>query len=330
MDPLSQGLLGTALVQSVTKDKKKFRDFSILGFIGAITPDLDVLIRSSTDTLLQIQYHRHFTHSLSFIPIGGALTALVFLPILKNKYSFKTIYTYTTLGYGTHALLDACTTYGTHLFWPFNNLRIAWNFISVVDLFFTLPLLILLITAYRKRSYKLARTGLLLVFSYLSFGAWQNHRAISAQSELMKMRKHLDVKRFVVHPTLLNLIVWRSIYEQENKYYIDAIRISPTGIIKVYPGGEIRKLDFNNLNYSVETTKQIKRFAKFSNNFLAFHPAKPNVIGDVRYSMVANSTLPLWGILIDENSPAKKVTYKTYRSKNKNNIFKLLRMIQGK
>ncbi len=43
--------------------------------ISFVIPDMDVLIRSASDPLLAIEYHRHFTHALAFIPVGGLIAA---------------------------------------------------------------------------------------------------------------------------------------------------------------------------------------------------------------------------------------------------------------
>jgi len=37
----------------------------MLGFLSGMAPDLDILIRSSTDPLLSLEYHRQFTHFLN-------------------------------------------------------------------------------------------------------------------------------------------------------------------------------------------------------------------------------------------------------------------------
>ena len=91
-----------------------------------MAPDLDIFIRSMNDQLLFIEYHRHFTHSLAFTPFGGLLIGILLYLILKKKILFKDIYLYTTLGMLTHGLLDACTSYGTTLFWPFSDSRVSW------------------------------------------------------------------------------------------------------------------------------------------------------------------------------------------------------------
>jgi inner membrane protein len=54
MDPFSQGLVGAALPQALGL-KKNLRAFTLIGFLSGLTPDLDILIRSSTDSLLAIE-----------------------------------------------------------------------------------------------------------------------------------------------------------------------------------------------------------------------------------------------------------------------------------
>ena len=51
----------------------------LLGAVGGVLPDADIVIRSSADPLLAIQYHRHFTHALAFIPVGGIVATLPWL-----------------------------------------------------------------------------------------------------------------------------------------------------------------------------------------------------------------------------------------------------------
>lgn len=84
MDPLTQGMLGAALTLSVSK-REHLRAAAVLGGLSGMAPDLDVLIRSSQDPLLFLEYHRQFTHSLLFIPFGSLLCALVFYFIFSKR-----------------------------------------------------------------------------------------------------------------------------------------------------------------------------------------------------------------------------------------------------
>ena len=183
MDPISQGTVGAAFAQS-TANKKNILRIGVIGFLAGLAPDLDVLIRSSNDPILFLEYHRQFSHSLFFIPFGSLIVALLVFPLTKGSMSFRTVYLASFLGYATHGLLDACTSYGTQLFWPFSNERVTWNNISIVDPLFTVPVLILVVTAVktRKRTFSFIAIG--WIAFYLSLGFLQYERALSAAVEL--------------------------------------------------------------------------------------------------------------------------------------------------
>ena len=83
MDPLSQGALGAIVAQSAAR-RNQLGIATAFGLLSGMAADLDVFISSSTDPLLFLEYHRQFTHSLVFIPIGGLLCAL-FLFLVSAK-----------------------------------------------------------------------------------------------------------------------------------------------------------------------------------------------------------------------------------------------------
>jgi len=143
MDPLTQSVLGVVASQQFAKPKCIWAA-TILGFFSGMAPDIDIFIRSYSDPLIALEYHRHFTHSLIFIPFGSALCAIIFFSVFARHVgmSFRQTYVYCFLGYATHGLLDACTSYGTQLLWPFSDMRVAWDTISIIDPLFTLPLLV--------------------------------------------------------------------------------------------------------------------------------------------------------------------------------------------
>ena len=109
MDPLTQGVLGAALPQA-TSAPRYAASAGLLGLLAGMAADLDVLIQSSTDPLLFLEYHRQFTHSLVFIPVGGMICAVLLHGLIgrRRSLSFRQTWVFCTLGYATHALLDAC------------------------------------------------------------------------------------------------------------------------------------------------------------------------------------------------------------------------------
>ncbi|MEK7791756.1 MAG: metal-dependent hydrolase, partial [Pseudomonadota bacterium] len=209
MDLLTQGLLGSTMAQSGARQQET-RLATGIGFFAGIVADADILIQSANDPLLNIEFHRHFTHSLFFVPLGALIAALLLWPFLRRRLPFVRLYLFALLGYCLSGVLDAFTSYGTHLLWPLSDARVAWNTISVIDPVFTLILLIAGVVAFRKYTHTAARIGLLLAAVYMSFGWMQLQRAETVAETLIVERGH-RTEALLVKPTLANLVLWRSI-----------------------------------------------------------------------------------------------------------------------
>ena len=189
MDPISQGTIA-AVVPQAAFSREKMRAAALLGCLAGMAPDLDVFINSPTDPLLFLEYHRQFTHALVFIPVGAAIATLLLYWTVRRTLTLRESYLACLLGYATHGFLDACTSYGTQLFWPFTDYRVAWNNISVVDPSFTVPLLVLGIVAVLRRRRAYAVAGLIWALAYLALGVVQNQRAEAAGAEIAASRGH--------------------------------------------------------------------------------------------------------------------------------------------
>ena len=303
MDPISQGALATVASQH-TSQTRHLVIASILGWLAGMSPDLDVLIRSDQDPLLFLEYHRQFTHSLIFIPVGGFICAVLFQLIARRwNLSFRQTLLYCTAGYATHALLDSCTSYGTQLFWPFSDTRVSWSNMSIVDPLFTVPIVVLVLFAAIRKNKRFAHLALIWVLIYLSMGVVQRERAEHIGFELAKSRGHEPV-RLEAKPGFGNQLLWKVIYEAEDRFYVDGVRLGLTSII--YPGESIAKLDVSRdfpwLDTSSQQAKDIQRFRWFSDDFTAVHPDIPNRIIDVRYSMLPNAIQAFWMIELDRNA----------------------------
>lgn len=315
MDPITQGALGAAASQSFSRGSS-IRVATVLGVAGGMAPDLDVLIRSSTDPLLALEYHRQFTHSLIFIPLGALLcAAVIHLIYAKKVFSFWVSYGFCFAGYATHALLDACTTYGTLLLWPFSEARISWNVVSVVDPLFTVPALCLILLAVIRSSRKYTHCAIVWMIGYLLVGVVQNNRAADAAEQLAFSRGHTPIN-LGVKPSFANLLVWKSVYEYQGRYYVDAVRV--VGESRVITGSSTQKLalakHFSWLDLASQQAKDIERFRWFSNGYLGLDPNNPARIIDIRYSLLPNEMTGMWGISISpEAAPDQHASYTTAR-----------------
>jgi len=330
MDPLSQGTVGAAFAQS-TANKNNIFKIGIIGFLAGLAPDLDVLIRSSNDPILFLEYHRQFTHSLFFIPFGSLIIALLIFPLLKRSMGFKTVYLASLLGYATHGLLDACTSYGTQLFWPFSNERVTWNNISIIDPLFTIPVLIFVGTAIKTRKRLFSFFAIGWAAFYLSLGFVQYERTLSVAIELAHSRGH-NAERLTLKPSFGNLILWKSIYQHEEKFYVDAIR---TVRSSTWCSGEnIRMFDYQqhlpDLDEDSQQKKDIERFRWFSQDYLGFDEEK-NLVTDVRYSMIPNQITPMWGLVIDDQQDVNEhAIWWTSRSLEQSQLDLFKEMLSGK
>jgi len=326
MDPISQACFGASLSQSATNDRRTQVSALIIGALAGMAPDLDVFINSPTDPLLFLEYHRQFTHSLFFIPFGALICSLLFYPFIKSKLSFSKVYLFSFLGYATHGLLDACTSYGTQLFWPFSSERIAWNIVSIIDPLFTLPIIILIIMAVIKSHSLYARIAFIYAILFLSLGLVQKQRAENALIELASQRNH-QPERIIVKPSFANRQVWKMVYEYKNKYYVDAIKLLWDK--KIITGTSIDKLDikrdFPLLNLDSIKAKDIERFRLFSDDFLAVNPLQKNMIIDVRYSFIPNSIKMMWGIEL--NSEDEHVFFRTKSRPDKKTLDEFFDMV---
>jgi len=331
VDVVTQGLLGASLALAAAPPKEA-RVAAATGFAAGLLADADALISSSTDPLLVLEYHRHFTHALAFVPVGALVAAALLWPLARSRLAFPRLYLYCLLGYSMSGVLDACTSYGTHLFWPFSESRVAWSIISIVDPLFSMVLAVPLAIGVARMRARAAHLGLLLAASYLALALIQHERAESAAQALAAERGHRP-QRVLVKPTLGNLVLWRSIYVTDGRAHVDGIRVGARAA-KVYPGASVALLDPARDLPSVvpgsRAAADTARFVAFSDGFAAAHPDRPGFVGDVRYAMLPTSVEPLWGITYDGTGPDSTVRFVTDRKLGPETRRRFLEMLLGR
>jgi inner membrane protein len=330
LDPLSQAAVGAVVPQATMKRPELLR-LTLVGALAGMAPDLDVLIRSDSDPLLFLEFHRQFTHSLLFIPLGSLLCALVFSRLFARGIPFLAVWLAAFLGYATHGLLDACTTYGTLLLWPFSDARIAWNNIAVIDPLFTFPLLIAIVWGLVRRSTWAPRIGLAWALIYLSVGLLQHNRAAAVGESLAVERGHEGVA-VSAKPTLGNVLLWKVIYRHEGRFWVDAVRVGLD--TRVYPGGSIAEFnagaDLPWLDSASQQARDLERFRWFSSDYLAMDTDNPLLVVDMRYSLLPNEIKGLWGIEFDPGADGDAhVRYRAQRSADSERARRLWAMLKG-
>lgn len=223
MDSLTQIVLGAAVGEAVL-GKKVGNRAMLWGAVAGTIPDLDVLIRFFTDTVTAIEWHRGFSHSIFF--------SIVFAPIFgwlvwklnrKSEANFKDWSWLFFWGLFTHPILDAFTTWGTQLFWPFKT-RLAFQNIFVIDPLYTIPFLVFLIlamcqkkTSPKRRKYN--RSGLIVSSSYLLLTLILKGIAYQKFTNSLK-KQGIVYKAIDTRPTPFNTILWTANIDAGDAYLI--------------------------------------------------------------------------------------------------------------
>lgn len=314
MDLVTHGLLGALIGKSLSKGDN-FRLTTTIGCVAALLPDLDVLIQSASDPLLQLEYHRYFSHSLLFGFIATGLITLIGAPFVRHKLTRLRLFSVILTAYYSACLVDACTSYGTHLFWPFTSEPIALAIIAVVDPVFAGLLLISLITSLACKRRHYAWLGLLLACCYLGIGWLQHQRAQLVANELAQARGDLGAQ-IEVKPTIGNLLLWRALtINSAKELQVDALRLGFK--TSIYTGEKRALINLNNWHQVPQNSRayhELERFQRLSQALLMIHSQTPLMIGDARFAMLPTSVDPIWGIEIDISLPDDPIQFSIRRT----------------
>lgn len=223
-------VLGAACGEAVL-GKKIGNKALLFGAIGGTIPDLDVVIGHLlyTNEIEAMAFHRGFMHSIVFALVAGlGLGVLTFWGYNRVKRHGTTTkidwIKLFVVSIFTHPILDCFTAYGTQLFAPFSNYRVAFNTISVADPFYTLPFLLALIVlmffkreSSRRRLFLKIGVGLSSLYMGLTI---VNKGYVNKVYKNSLIDHDIPYVRFQTQPTILNNILWYGIAETSNDYYV--------------------------------------------------------------------------------------------------------------
>ncbi|MEM1095441.1 MAG: metal-dependent hydrolase [Bacteroidota bacterium] len=229
MDSLTQIALGAA-VGEATLGRRVGNKAPLWGAFFGTLPDLDILAYPFLDTVGELTFHRGPTHSLVF--------SFVMAPVLgwalarfhkKANVGWKQWALLAWACLFTHPLLDALTSYGTQLLWPFSGDNLAFNTISIIDLLYTVPLLTGVIWSMCRKRMTLARPrpnriGLIVSTAYLAFTI-ANHAYVMRTFEANWAAMGITPEHATVMPTLGNNVLWNGLAVQNDTVYAGAYSI---------------------------------------------------------------------------------------------------------
>ncbi|WP_299821984.1 metal-dependent hydrolase [uncultured Pontibacter sp.] len=223
MDSLTQIVLG-ASVGELVAGRKLGNKALLWGAIAGTIPDLDVLVNPWLDTVQQLSFHRSFTHSFFFALVMSLILGwLLHKAYQKANAGFWAWVQLFFLGFTTHALLDACTTWGTQLFWPFSTYGVAFYNIFVIDPMYTVPFLgfTLACAFYTRTSNKrrvLNYTGLAISTTYLLLSFVFKAQANKVFEQNFEAQQ-LQPESYISKPTPMNTVFWSVTAKADSGFY---------------------------------------------------------------------------------------------------------------
>jgi len=330
MDPITHVLLGSATAQAAARAGQA-RQAALAGSVAGIVPDLDMLLPTGGDSLTALLLHRNFSHSIVFMPLGALLAAGLVWLLLRRGTPFARVYLWSLLGIIVHAPLDALNAYGTTLYWPFNDTRVAWPIMPVVEVVFTTGLLLALALAAWHNRVRPARLGLLFAVGWLALAAVQYERAQTAVAELAASRGE-SIERLLVQPTIGNIVLWSTRYKVDGDIRTDAIYLGPLGARRVYAGDRVPVFRVEEKPWIPQDSRvahDVARFAWFADGWLIRDPDDISVIGDARYAMPPHRSRPLWGVRYNPDDLEEPMAFEHVRSVIDRDWIAFVRMVGG-
>lgn len=173
----------------------------------------------------------------------------------------------------THPVLDCFTNYGTQIWLPFSDNRVAFNNISVVDPLYTIPFIIcLLMAASLNRTHDSRRfwnfAGISISSFYMIFTIVNKVRVNTIFENSLAI-ENIQYERFMTTPTLLNNVLWYGIAETRDGYVYGTYSfLDKDKVFKL----QKRPKDFLSLGDTLQNDNTLKTLQWFSNGYFNLKP----------------------------------------------------------
>lgn len=292
MDSLTQIVLGGALAAAIAPPQHR-RAALLAGAALGTLPDLDtlVLLPLSLDPVDSMTWHRGPSHSLFvLIPLAALIWAAFKRAGGRVAESPVRWFWAIQLALVTHPLLDALTVYGTQLWWPMAVSPTMWSSVFIIDLAYTLPLLVACVLAWRWRDSRGAQralvVSLVLSSAYLGWSFVAKAKVDRAADQTLAAMGLQDAPRFSV-PMPFNTLLWRVVVMTPEGYLAGQYSVvADRGPMRLHPQpSDVAALD------AVRSSPSVARLLWFNRGFMAAQEVDGQlVVSDLRMGVEPDFT----------------------------------------
>lgn len=284
MDSFTQIILGAAVGEAAL-GRKVGNKAMLYGAIAGTIPDLDVLSAYFVDTVSALEIHRGVTHSLLFAIFGGLLFGKL-VSLWEKKVSWQEWSWLFFLGFITHSWLDAHTSWGTQVFWPFGY-QISFRNIFVVDPLYTLPFTLFLFLAWRSPIGSKKRSR----YNWLGIGISSGYMLLSLILKLVSYQKFvqalenqkIEYTSIQTKPSPMNTILWTANVETQDAFWIGDYSFFDTQPIRFY-----KHLKNHELLGNLKEDSNVQRLIRVTEHkYTLIEKQNQLYLNDLRFGMIS-------------------------------------------
>lgn len=220
MDPVTHGVIGLA-ISAFSGDPVSLSNPASIGCaIGAMSPDVDFVVKYIWDEAKYLKHHRGLSHSIpALLVLSGIIT--LGLSLVYSSFAFGNVFLWTFIGAFSHTFFDILNSYGAKLFAPFTERKLRANLLMLYDPIITILSGMLIIKRNITPIFLTSVTISFIVYIGLRYG--MQRRAKSMVRKLYSSGYKL--KKVNILPGLMAFHKWDFIVEANSHNIVGQINL---------------------------------------------------------------------------------------------------------
>jgi inner membrane protein len=195
-----------------------------VGAAAAAFPDVD-FVASLVSPLFWIQYHRGLTHSILLLPVWALLLAWLADLVFRHPRGWRAYYAVAALGLAAHIAGDLITSFGTMIYAPLSDARVALGTTFIIDLWLTgIVVAGLALSALWKRSSMPALVASAVLVGYVGFQGLLHSQAVEFGTQYLRAQGIAGAK-VSVQPGPVSPFNWVVVVDKDGEYRYASVNL---------------------------------------------------------------------------------------------------------